>query len=129
MNLDIFPSLIAAVTYFTLSLMHDMYRRRLEQFFAEEILSARGASEETVRREFSRRMQNIQTKERALRWTIRYGFPVSKGAVLALFDAAVLLTWPLQIFVSVRGYVIDKTNNDPCVEICNDANIRVKAGR
>ena len=129
MNLDIFPVLIGAVTYFTLSLMHDMFRRRLEQFFAEEILSARGASEDTVRREFSRRMEKIVTRERAMRWTIRYGFPLSKKAVLTLVEAAVLLTWPLQIFVSVRGYAIEKTHTDSCVEICNDVDIRIKTSR
>lgn len=129
MKLDIFNILIGISTYALLSLLHDAFRRALEQFLAEEILSARGASDAETRKAFSQRIAEMKKQDREARMDLIYCFPQSKKAVLSLYAAVSWLAWPLSLFVSIRGYVTVNDQNLPTVEICNDVDVRIKTSR
>lgn len=110
--------LILVSTYNVLACLYAAFRRPLEQMLAEEILTARG-NPEAARLLFSQRMERLTKTRRAMRWTIRYGFPQSAEFMLALFETASWLLWPVALSLSVSSYALAAAK-PKLVEICND---------
>lgn len=120
--------LVAIFTYSVLSMMHDTFRRMLEQFFADEIFTAHGRTEESTRRAFDRRVRGSLKKEVLLSRALVYCFPRYPRVALVIVGAAVWLSWPVSLAISVGGYVIKANGTKSNMEICNDIDIRIKTG-
>lgn len=117
MSSEFFHPFILFSAYSILALLASSYRRPLEQLMAEEILTGIGFD---AGRAFRKRMQSISKKERAFRWTVRYGFPVSGGLVLSLYSVARFYLWPISLANSLRFYLCTPTKPETLMEICND---------
>jgi hypothetical protein len=97
--------LVLLLTYSILSMMQDTFRRMLEQFLADEILSARGKSEERARAAFQRRVRGMEKASRSMEKALIYCFPHARGFVLSLFAVSGWVLWPLSLALSIRSYM------------------------
>lgn len=128
MILNTTNTLILVSTYFLLAVMHDAYRRLLEQFLAEEIAALRGSTDANTRKAFSQRITEMKKKERDIRIALNYCFPQSRGVVIGLVATLKWLSWPVSLAVSIGGYVAISGENIKRMELSDDSDIRIKTG-
>lgn len=114
--------LVLLLTYSVLTMMQDTFRRMLEQFLADEILSARGESEEGARAAFEKRVKEMERTRRSVEKALVYCFPHMRGLALSLFAASGWVLWPLSLVLSIRSYI----NTPQIKETCDDKRVQLR---
>lgn len=112
--------LILASTHLTLSFLYAAFRRPIELFLAEELLSLKGKNHKTIERAFAGRLLRSNRRKALLRRLIRYVFPMTNVVLLFILQALVTVSWPVSLCLSIRTYADSGLEENPTMEICND---------
>jgi hypothetical protein len=111
-TLEFLRYLVPLSAYLTVSLLVAFFRRPIEEFLAEELLKSPLACRS--------RIESLSLRRRAVRWSLRYGFPRTFKALFLFHAAAAFILWPLSILVSVRFYLGEASKQSTLLEIFND---------
>lgn len=113
-TIEALRSLVPLSAYLTVSLLVSLYRRPLEELLAGEL------SKEKTPGICRSRIDVLDAKERAARWSIRYGFPRMYKIVFLLYAASSFVLWPFSVLMSIRFYLGETHKHKMLREICND---------
>lgn len=112
--------LILVSTHLILSFLYAAYRRPIEVFLAEELLSLRKKPYKTIQRAAGERLSRLQRQRNLLERVVRLTFPVSCDCVLLFYSAVQLVFWPISLLFSLRSYAGSRLEETTTMEICND---------